>query len=286
MVLAFLLSGAFWTGDVWLRWLRAAPPGAVAVAFHASNTTPAEAAAIADWAGRVARDGHPVAAVPPRPTAWAHPSLLRAQLALFDTCAAAFPAASHFLLLSEKCVPLVPPARALAFCASPAMAGRSAFNFYAPVNAAALAPLRADLTARFGVEYRAGGQFALLHAGQYAAVAATAAAIVAAYEFARDWAGAAAASNAAVPLDEWVLPSCLWSSAGPTGWHYAEVVLAHFAPCAVRASFLPPGPVGVARLAAAAARAARDCHWLAARKVAPTAEVVGVLEAAGVFNKG
>ena len=280
IVLAFLVSGEFWTRDVWLHWLEGA--AGIGVALHVSNVSPAEGADIAAWTECLSRKGHTVAIAPSRPTAWAHPSLLRAQLALFDACAAAFPAATHYLLLSEKCVPLVSPSRLLSFCAT-TIARASAFNFFVPVACPALVPLQNDLLRRFGVHYKAGAQFMLLHAGQYAAVAQLAAQVVDAYKCAMDWSAAAAASVYTVPMDEWVLHSVLWSAFGAGGWHYAEVVYAHFAPCSVRASVMPPSWTATG-LRSCVARAALDCHWLAARKVRPSAQVVDTLQELGVLS--
>jgi hypothetical protein len=96
LALCILASGDFWTAGLWQIWLKDAKN--VKAYIHMSNVTTVEEAVYEEWCKKT--ESVMVASVE---TAWGTPSLVEAEMRLFD---AAAPHSEHMWLVSEKTIPL------------------------------------------------------------------------------------------------------------------------------------------------------------------------------------
>jgi len=281
VALCILVNGAFETAPLWHEWLSSAPAGAIAgVAVHASNLTDDEACALRDWCaanGALLTLGDA--------TRWCDPSVASAQWALVRAARRAFPHATHVWTVSEQTAPVV-SARRLEDACRGAWRGRSCFQSYCGAEQRALLPpCVLDALRGVGVrELRYASQFALLAADAVDAVDALWDAGFAAVTVTCALPWAAAAHDAVLPIEEFLVPTLLAHAATQLPPIAVPAVVANFEGGALRAAVLTDDEA--CRLIASLATAATECSTppaLGVRKIACTRAVHDVLHRAGVL---
>ena len=98
VVICILISCGFDTIEVWSKWLEKGIP----VVMHYSNCSQAQVKEINRFCKR-----HKAVVVPSLRTSWCDISVLNAEIAMYDATTVSFPNATHYVLVSEKTIPLV-----------------------------------------------------------------------------------------------------------------------------------------------------------------------------------
>lgn len=272
IALCFMVAGRFHAAPLWRAWLqRAVEDGVkVDVTVHASSLVDdAEDRAVTEWCRAVGGRR-----LPSRATAWASPQVLAAELDMLDVVPGA---ASHALLLSQDCVPLLTAAQLVRVCAV-RYAGKSACHFseYSSRPCAFLRDAAQALLDYDGISLFYASQFLLVCMRQYRRIAARARRLLVVHcSNEAAWVAAVKRGTCMSP-DEWVLQSLLLHEFGEAGLVFGPVVDAVFPKGGIRAVARSRAWIG-RHLAARAADAQAQGYPVALRKVR---DADGALEAA------
>ena len=167
--LAFLICGEFWNLNVWTQWIRDAQTQDVieGVVVHFSpdskksiGENDTNFSSVVNWIQILNEKNIKASMIPSVPTSHRLPSLMKAELLLFDECLSLFNNSTHFLLLSEKTIPLLNPQEVL--LAVLRTKDKSASEIY-PTFTPEFAH---TLLNNYAIHFEAGSQFILLHAKQ------------------------------------------------------------------------------------------------------------------------
>lgn len=231
--LCFTVYKRFDAAPVWAAWLRAAAAAGVPVVtiVHASNmASPVHDDAVNAWCAAVGAHR-----VPTMPTAWSCPSVVWVELAMLARARDA--GASHALLLSQDCAPLVRPQRVLELCRT-LYAGKSALDLYEhPVRPSAFCRAAAqNLFDSESIPLVCGAQFFVCNTQHYSRIEALARRVLERQcSNHAEW-SAAAKRNHMLACDEWVLQSALLGVVGESELVLGPVVRAVFRRGSLRAA--------------------------------------------------